>query len=33
MGNKEKIIELKDIVKSYDGQVAVEKMNLYIRKG
>ena len=33
MENKEKIIELKGVVKEFNGQVAVEKMDLYIRKG
>ena len=33
MATNEKIIELVDVVKSYNGQNAVEKMNLYIRKG
>ena len=33
MGNKEKIIELKGVEKIFDGQTAVEKMDLYIRKG
>lgn len=33
MENKEKIIELKGVEKVFDGQVAVEKMDFYIRKG
>ena len=33
MENKEKIIELKGVEKIFDGQTAVEKMDLYIRKG
>ena len=33
MENKDKIIELKGVEKVFDGQVAVEKMDLYIRKG
>ena len=33
MENKERIIELKGVEKVFDGQVAVEKMDLYIRKG
>ena len=29
---KNKLIELKNIVKSYDGEIAVDHMNLYIRE-
>ena len=33
MENNERIIELKGVEKVFDGQTAVEKMDLYIRKG
>ena len=33
MDKEEKIIELIDVEKQFDGTVAVEKMNLYVRKG
>ena len=33
METNEKIIELKGVEKVFDGQVAVEKMDFYIRKG
>ena len=33
MDKEEKIIDLIDVEKQFDGTVAVEKMNLYVRKG